>query len=229
MAPKIYHLHPLVAGPLAEWPVHFARCRAMGFNTVCVAPPFAPGGSGDIFVTGDHETLHPALGWQGSADEGIARITQDAAAHGLRVWLDLAIDRVAVDAPIRRREEAWFAPGGCGGLPNPWRPPHRLDVAYARLEQTEIAEALIGWWLDRLERLLLAGVAGFRCLEPDHMYPGALAADHRHPPGGVGRLQLPRVDTRRGTRGAGPHGRRRLRSCLLLAWMVGRTCELAGR
>ena len=110
MAPKIYHLHPLVAGDLSDWPAHFARCRAMGFDTICVAPPFLPGASGDIFATADHETLHPALGWPGTADAGIARITREAAEHGLRVWLDLAIDQVAIDAPIRRREEQWFAP-----------------------------------------------------------------------------------------------------------------------
>ena len=111
MAPKIYHLHPLVAGELSQWPEHFARCRAMGFDTVCVAPPFVPGNSGDIFITADHEALHPALGWPGSADEGIARITRAAADHGLRIWLDLAIDRVAIDAPLGQREAGWFAPG----------------------------------------------------------------------------------------------------------------------
>src|ERR1700688_1490554 len=107
MAPKIYHLHPLVAGKLSDWPDHFARCRAMGFDTVCVAPPFAPGAGGDIFITADYETLHPALGWQGCADDGIARMTQAGAEQGLRIWLDVAIDRVAIDAPIRQREERW--------------------------------------------------------------------------------------------------------------------------
>ena len=171
MAPKIYHLHPLVAGRLSEWPGHFARCGAMGFDTVCVAPPFVPGAGGDIFITGDHESLHPALGWQGSADDGIARITHAASAQGLRIWLDLAIDRVAIDAVIRQREAQWFSTGGCGALPNPRRTPYRLDVAYARLEQTEIAEAMTAWWLDRLVRLVRAGVAGFRCLEPDRVPP----------------------------------------------------------
>jgi starch synthase (maltosyl-transferring) len=168
MAPKIYHLHPLVAGDLANWPSHFALCQAMGFDTVCVAPPFLPGASGDIFITGDHEVLHPALGWTGGADAGIARIVEQASEHGLRIWLDLSIDQVAIDATIRRREHDWFAPGGCGALPTPWRAPHRLDVAYARLQQTEIAEAMAVWWLDRLTRLVRAGVTGFRCLDPEH-------------------------------------------------------------
>ncbi len=167
MAPKIYHLHPLVAGDLSDWPAHFARVAAMGFDTVCVAPPFMPGASGDIFVTADFEALHPALGWPGPADAGIAVMTREAERQGLRIWLDLAIDRVAIDAAIRHREEQWFAPGGCGALPSPLQPPHRLDVAYARLQQTEIAASIAGWWLERLRRLVRAGVAGFRCLVPD--------------------------------------------------------------
>ena len=168
MAPKIYHLHPLVAGKLSDWPLHFARCRAMGFDTVCVAPPFVPGASGDIFITGDHEALHPGLDWPGRADTGIARMAQQASEHGLRVWLDLSIDQVAIDAVIRRRADDWFASGGCDAPSSPWRAPHRQDVAYARLQQTEIAEAMAAWWLDRLTRLVQAGISGFRCLDPDH-------------------------------------------------------------
>ena len=80
----------------------------------------------------------------------------------------LPIDQVAIDAPIRRREEQWFAPDDGGAPPSPWRTPRRLDVAYARLEQTEVAEAMGAWWLDRLARLARAGIAGFRCLDPDH-------------------------------------------------------------
>jgi starch synthase (maltosyl-transferring) len=206
MAPKIYHLHPLVAGKLSDWPSHFARCRAMGFDTVCVAPPFVPGASGDIFIIGDHEALHPGLGWPGPADAGIARMARQAAEHGLSVWLDLSIDQVAIDAVIRRRADDWFAPGGCGAPPSPWRAPHRLDVAYARLQQTEIAEAMAVWWLDRLTRLVQAGVDGFRCLDPDHVPAsfwrriiGALKQNHERcdflawTPG-VERSMLPRLE-----------------------------------
>ena len=79
MAAKIYHVHPLVAGPIAAWPALFARVRAMGFDHVCLAPPFAPAPDGDIFVTADHEALHPALDWDGPADAGIAHLAEQAA------------------------------------------------------------------------------------------------------------------------------------------------------
>ena len=226
MAPKIYHLHPLVAGDLSDWPAHFARCRAMGFDTVCVAPPFVPGASGDIFVTADHEALHPALGWPGSADAGIARITREAAEHGLRVWLDLAIDQVAIDAADSPPRGAVVRPGGCGAPPSPWRTPRRLDVAYARLEQTEVAEAMAEWWLDRLARLVRAGIAGFRCLDPDH----APASLWRRIIGAfeAGAMPLPGVDAGCRTLRVAATGRGRLRPRVFLARMVGWARELAG-
>src|SRR3954470_16357167 len=162
MPPRLYHLHPLVAGVLPDWPAHFERCREMGFDTVCIAPPFVPGASGDIFIKADHEALHPALGWSGTADEGIAQIARSGAEFGLRIWLDLSIDQVAADAPIRRRQEAWFASSDSGAPLSPLRGGRRLDVAYARLQQTEVADAMAAWWLDRLSRLVEAGVSGFR-------------------------------------------------------------------
>ena len=204
MALKIYHLHPLVAGRLADWPAHFERCRAMGFNVICLAPPFAPGSNGDIFVTADHEALHPALDWPGSADEGIARITREAAEHGLRVWLDLPLDRVAANAVMLRRQPGWFGAGDCGDLPSPWQTLRRSDVAYALLNQTDVADAMSAWWLDRLGRLLHAGIAGFRCLEPADVPAamwrriiGPLQGDHCRflawTPG-VARAALPRLE-----------------------------------
>jgi len=175
----------------------------MGFDTICIAPPFAPGASGDIFITADHEVLHPALGWSGAADDGIAHIVSQAAEHGLRIWLDLSIDQVAVDAGIRRREEAWFTSGDCGAPLSPLRGVRRLDVAYARLQQTDVAEAMAAWWLDRLTRLVQAGVSGFRCLDPERAPAGfwrrilgALKSCHflAWTPG-VGRSALPKLET----------------------------------
>jgi starch synthase (maltosyl-transferring) len=171
MAPKIYHLHPLAAGPLERWAGHFARVRSLGFSHVCVAPPFLPGESGDIFLPADIDVLHPALGFSGPAPDGIAAMARAAAQEGLDFLLDVTLDRLAAGAPVSTRQPGWFTTGGCGGLPDPRRPPHRLDVAYARFGQTEASEGLVQWWIDHLGGMLRAGVAGFRCLEPDRV-PG---------------------------------------------------------
>ncbi len=188
MPPKIYHLHPLVAGALSEWPQHFARCEAMGFNVVCLAPPFRPGASRDIFVTADHEALHPALRWDGSAVEGLAHAARMAADHGLQLWLDLVLDRVSVEAPVYLADPRWFATNECG-TPIGWHSPSRPDIAYARLNDDSVARQLGDWWLRLLERLVQAGVAGFRCLEPDHV-PAAVW--HRI----ISRLRGPTEDCR---------------------------------
>ncbi len=71
MAPKIYHLHPLVAGPLQTWSGTFARVAAAGFSHVCLAPPFAPGENGDIFVHATFDRLHPDLDFDAGAPVGL--------------------------------------------------------------------------------------------------------------------------------------------------------------
>ena len=58
---SIYYLHPLLAGPLADWNEYFSRACAMGFSHVCVGPVFAPAPSGDIFLTDDFERTNPAI------------------------------------------------------------------------------------------------------------------------------------------------------------------------
>ena len=177
MAPKIYHLHPLVAGPVAEWPRHLSRCRELGLDHVASAPLFAPGGNGDMFVTADHETLHPCLG-QGpgvaaTADRAIADLATTCRRHDLGLILDLVTDRVAADAVIRKQQPAWFEDrNGCGAdTPDPRLPPRNLYVATARFDLPLIAEQLSQWWSDRLVRLAQAGVSGFRCLRPDRVPP----------------------------------------------------------
>ena len=171
MVAKIYHVHPLVAGPIPAWPDLFARVRAMGFDHVCLAPPFAPAPDGDIFVTADHEFLHPALDWHGSADSGVAHLAEQAGRNGLRLMLDLAVHQVAAESVVRQRFPDWFSTGFCGGPPDPRRAPARPDAAAARFGATEMADGMTEWWSDRLSRLLRAGVAGFRALEQDRVPP----------------------------------------------------------
>ncbi|HBK09022.1 MAG TPA: DUF3416 domain-containing protein [Acetobacteraceae bacterium] len=169
---NIYHLHPLVAGPLDTWPATFARIAAMGFGHVCLAPPFEPGGSGDIFIHATFDRLHPALGFSGSVDQGLALTAELASRFGLRLMLDIAPGQIAIDSPLRQRQRDWFAPVGLGQLADPRRPPHRIDVAVPRFGQTEIADAVSDWWIELLARFTRSGLAGFRCLTLD-LVPGS--------------------------------------------------------
>ena len=128
---------------------------------------FEPGGSGDIFVHATFDRLHPALGFSGSAEQGMRLATDLAARAGLKLMLDIAPGQVAIDAPLRQRQPDWFTPAGSSRIADPRRPPQRVDVALPRFGQTTLAEAMSDWWLELLARFTEAGVAGFRCLTLD--------------------------------------------------------------
>ncbi len=166
VAPRIYHLHPLVAGPLRGWDEQFERIARLGFDWVCLAPPFLPDDSGDIFLPADWEALHPALLWDGTADAALAFAAAAATRAGLRIMLDIRLDRIARSSGLRRQHVGWFQDGLPEGLPDPRRPPRRRDASYARFDQTEVADGLGDWWSSRLTRLVDAGVGGLRCLAP---------------------------------------------------------------
>jgi starch synthase (maltosyl-transferring) len=165
----IYHLHPLVAGPLSVWPALFDRVAAMGFSHVCVAPPFEPGDSGDIFIHATFDRLHPALNFAGTAEQGIELIAGHARASGLDLMLDVGPGQVAIDSRLRQLHSDWFASPMQAGSADPRLPPHRADVAVPRFDRTSIADAISGWWADRLAMFVGAGVAGFRCLTLDRV------------------------------------------------------------
>ncbi|HEY4042741.1 MAG TPA: maltotransferase domain-containing protein, partial [Rhodopila sp.] len=164
---NIYHLHPLVAGPLDSWAAVFARIAAMDFSHVCLAPPFEPGATGDIFVHATFDRLHPALGFDGPAEQGLELAADLASREGLRLMLDIAPGQVAVDSALRQRQPEWFAPVGADQVADPRRRPRRIDVAIPRFHETVLADAVSDWWIALLGRLTHAGIAGFRCLTLD--------------------------------------------------------------
>ena len=171
---KIYYLHPLLAGPLAGWEPHIERARRMGFGHLATAPLFAPGGTGDIFLAADHDRVHPALGIDASADEAVAHVAQMCARRGLRLILDIVVDRVASEGSLANSPRPWFRSARFAEdpAPDPRAAPAPANAVYARFDNPAAAEELTAWWTERLVRLVRAGVAGFRCDAP-HRLPAA--------------------------------------------------------
>ncbi|TXD57104.1 DUF3416 domain-containing protein, partial [Ralstonia sp. TCR112] len=99
-APAICYVHPLQLGRLDRWDGVLDRIAALGFDHVLMAPPFAVGAAGNVFVTRDHAQLHAALGG-GPADAALGTLAEVCRARGLTLLLDLVVDRVAIDAPLR--------------------------------------------------------------------------------------------------------------------------------
>ncbi len=164
----IYYLHPLLAGRPDNWRVHFERCARMGFRKVLLAPPFAPGRSEDIFLTADHNRLHPKLGG-GDALDVLSAAAIQARSFGLELMLDLVLDRVATDSRLAGSAALYRTASNLGSPPDPRRPP--VDRNAAVLQPHPAVEVLLDQWLPRLKTWQQAGIAGFRCDAPHHVAP----------------------------------------------------------
>jgi starch synthase (maltosyl-transferring) len=143
----------------------------MGFNHVASAPLFKPGRNGNLFLTADHETLHPALGIAAPADPAIASLVDECRHHDLGFILDIVIDRVAADAIIRASEPDWFdaAAEHRADTPDPRSPSPSAAFAHACFDRPDVAGMLTHWWIERLIRLSKTGLSGFCCLRPDRV------------------------------------------------------------
>jgi starch synthase (maltosyl-transferring) len=139
----------------------------MAFDHVLSAPIFAPGEAGDIFLTGDPDRAHPAFDSMMGAEELAAGLAQECRRHELNLMVDIVIDRVDPNGRLASSRPDLFAGRPNGGRKVDPRSAVALSrAAQARLDSIEHAQALIGFWRDRLQRLLDAGVKGFRFLNP---------------------------------------------------------------
>src|SRR5262245_33839761 len=164
--PSIYYFHPALGGEMAGWTRHLDRCGAMGFSHLLLAPPFQPGRSGNIFLTADHDSFHPALQASAPASSQLRNLAEDCHRRGLELWLDLVLDRVAREARIAAEHPEWFAHGRDDPLPDP-RNINRTSQA-ARFHFGDAHDgAILDWWQNRLQEWLEAGIDGFCVGQPD--------------------------------------------------------------
>jgi starch synthase (maltosyl-transferring) len=171
-APRIYYFHPLLAGTFTSWPQHLSRCRDMGFDHVLLAPIFAPGTDGDIFLSADHDRVNPAIEPSLAADAVIKEFARACRAQGLRLLLDVVIGEVACDAALTQSSASWFVQTSLTSTHiDPRQTRLSAHAAYPRFDEAVVASEIANWWIERLTRLMAAGAAGFRCLEPQRVPP----------------------------------------------------------
>ncbi|HTV90092.1 MAG TPA: maltotransferase domain-containing protein, partial [Stellaceae bacterium] len=189
-ATRLYYLHPLLAGPVDAWAAQLDRVAAMRFDTVAIAPPFAAGRAGDLFLTADHDRFDERFGVRDAA-AGLERFARDCRARQLLPMLDVVVDRVAVEHAQNGLAD-WYRPDASDELPDPRRPPQRPDVA--RLFPEGDMTGAVDWWARRLVEWIDAGITGFRCTRP-HQVPAEfwhdlMSAVRRERPG-VGFMAAP--------------------------------------
>jgi starch synthase (maltosyl-transferring) len=169
-APRIYYVHPLLAGPLDSWDEILDHAANLGFDTILMAPPFEPGHGGSIFLPRDMTRLHAALG-HGDAIEGLPRLVEEANARGLALTLDVVLDRVAVDS-VFARELGLTIPNSV--VFDPRQDPADREAIVVPFDGDAEDHPYLAMLAERLRDLTGIGVSGFRCLHWDTIPPAAL-------------------------------------------------------
>jgi starch synthase (maltosyl-transferring) len=157
----LYHLNPLLLGPLSGWAAELERIAALGFGGVCMPPPLSPGRSGNLLEVADHDRPHPMLEMGTDGTGAIATLARVCQAAGLELWLDLLPQHVAAEGALPASHPEWFHQPGAS-LPDPRAAAAPLGLA--RLDLT--AEGPLAFWEARLRDWMAAGVSGFRALRP---------------------------------------------------------------
>lgn len=153
IAPRIYYVHPLLLREPDAWRNLFEHVADLGFDTVLTAPLGRRARSASLFVTDDPDRLDPALGFGEDLTQGLQSLSELAHAHGLKLMLDLVIDRQALapDAPAAVEADPRVNPLDAGSRRV------KLDDPQAMAQCADL-------WSTRIIRMVNAGIAGFRCL-----------------------------------------------------------------
>ena len=172
-ARRIYFLPPAAAGGLAQTPGHLDRVRALGFDTVLIAPVFQPGPGGDLYLTADPGKAQAVLGG-GQAEQVVGELAAQAQSAGLDLFMDLVLDRFALDHPLVQAHPQAFTVrrgGAVEGAVDPRRPAPLAGEAQARLWEPACAKPVAGYAADQILRWASAGLKGVRLLRPDMASP----------------------------------------------------------
>ncbi|MET0747988.1 MAG: maltotransferase domain-containing protein, partial [Rhizobium sp.] len=144
---------------MTGWTDIFDHAAELGFDTILTAPPFLTAEGESIFVSCDFDRLTPSLESLGLAQQGLGALAAAARNRGLKLMIDLVVDRVSDHGAARKSD-----------IVDPRISPeerHSLHFqAGSEAEEQHLLE-----WQDRLGRLVTAGIEGFRCLGIDRLAP----------------------------------------------------------
>ncbi len=157
----LYYMPGALAGQITAWPAHLDRARGLGFHAVCTAPLARPGRRGDLFLTADFDKPDPRLGAYATTGVAVEAAAAAARKAGLDLFVDVVLDRIAIDATDRTGYEA---PRGAGTL-DPRRPAIDIDAAFAQFERSDVLDR----WSARLNAWTKRGAVGFRLLGVEHV------------------------------------------------------------
>ncbi len=140
----------------------------MGFTQACIAPVLARGLTGDPFLTDDFERAAADLGGGNDIPALISRIAHLANEAGLRLFIDVVLDRVdAAGTAARTYPELFAQPHGRASAIDPRMPSSEFHSARARFDDPHACSTLGEQWTERLTAWQQAGADGFRLVGLD--------------------------------------------------------------
>ncbi|MFG1424682.1 maltotransferase domain-containing protein [Roseixanthobacter glucoisosaccharinicivorans] len=164
--PRLYFLEPMQQAAFAQACAH---ASALGFDTILLASPFATGRDKSVFLSADHDQLNARFERPGDALDAVAALVDEARQHGLDLFLDLVVDRMAPDGLLPAMEPDWFQPREAAPpAPDPRRAPAR-EGAQVNFADAGVAGAVAAYFADLAGALVDCGVAGFRCDAPQRV------------------------------------------------------------
>src|ERR1700712_975022 len=92
--PRIYYVHPMMLSGMTEWTVIFDHAADLGFDTILTAPPFLTMEGESVFMSCDFDRLTPSLDSLGLAQQGLGALAAAARNRGLKLMIDLVVDRM---------------------------------------------------------------------------------------------------------------------------------------
>ncbi len=169
-SPHLYFVDARLVGPLDAWPAWFERIAGLGFDHVLVGAFNTTGRAGHPRVVADHDRPHEALATRLDTGDALARLVEQAREFGLRLMLDVTVDRIAVEHPLRRGAPDWYVERQHDDARiDPRTAAFEQTLAYADIARPEVGEALAGWWHGRFATLSATGLAGFLVDAPQRL------------------------------------------------------------
>ncbi|WP_414441353.1 maltotransferase domain-containing protein [Burkholderia sp. 22PA0106] len=169
-SPHLYFLDARLVGPLDAWPAWFERIASLGFDHVLIGAFSAAGSAGHPRVVADHDRPADSLATDLDTAGALARLAEQAREFDLKLMLDVTVDRVAVEHPLRKTAPTWYVERHHDDARiDPRTAAFEQTVAYADVAQPDVADALAGWWHGRFATLSAAGVAGFLIDAPQRL------------------------------------------------------------
>ncbi|MCF6368180.1 maltotransferase domain-containing protein [Rhizobium halophilum] len=178
-SPRIYYVHPLQLQGLEAWREIFRHAAELGFDTVLSAPLHERGKNTSVFVSKNYDMPDPQLKLDGSMADVLQVLTKAANASGVRLMLDLVIDRIAK----QDQESSTIAS-------DPRITPDKTCSESLELSPSDETYLHLETWRERIGLMVDAGVAGFRCLGIERVPAEVWASMIRHARSDQGDLQF---------------------------------------